>query len=119
MDEAHLGAALHYVALNPVRAGLVQRAADWPWSNAPAHLGRIKADGLTATEPVLSRYPDFAAILAAGGTRRRRCGCDRPSRSAGRSAAPTSWTGSNARAAAHSLLPDAGGSPLKVHCHRN
>lgn len=29
MDEAHLGAALHYVALNPVRARLVDRATDW------------------------------------------------------------------------------------------
>ncbi|OWJ64174.1 transposase [Inquilinus limosus] len=66
MDEAHLGAALRYVALNPVRAGLVERAADWPWSSAPVHLGRTGADGLTTVEPVLSRYPDFAAILAAG-----------------------------------------------------
>lgn len=30
MGEAHLGAALRYVALNPVRAGLVARAVDWP-----------------------------------------------------------------------------------------
>ena len=66
MDEEHLGAALRYVALNPVRAGLVARAADWPWSSVPVHLGRIPADGLTAAEPVLSRYPDFAAVLAAG-----------------------------------------------------
>ncbi|KGM31055.1 transposase [Inquilinus limosus] len=66
MDEAHLGAALRYVALNPVRAGLVERAADWPWSSAPVHLGRTGTDGLTAAGPVLSRTPDFAAILAAG-----------------------------------------------------
>lgn len=66
MDEEHLGAALRYVALNPVRAGLVERAADWPWSSVPVHLGRIPADGLTAVEPVRSRYPDFAAVLAAG-----------------------------------------------------
>ena len=31
MDEDHLGAALRYVALNPVRARLCQRAIDWPW----------------------------------------------------------------------------------------
>src|SRR5882724_1640274 len=30
MDEAHLTAALRYVALNPVRAGLAERAIDWP-----------------------------------------------------------------------------------------
>ncbi|HXV01125.1 MAG TPA: transposase, partial [Caulobacteraceae bacterium] len=30
MDEAHLHAAIRYVDLNPVRAGLAARAADWP-----------------------------------------------------------------------------------------
>lgn len=34
MDDAHLVAAARYVELNPVCAGLVQRAADWPWSSA-------------------------------------------------------------------------------------
>lgn len=66
MDEAHLGAALRYVALNPVRAGLVGKAADWRWSSARVHLGLLDEDGLTLSEPVLSRYPDFAALIAAG-----------------------------------------------------
>lgn len=66
MDEAHLGAALRYVALNPVRAGLVRRAADWPWSSARVHLGQAGEDGLTVREPILSRYPDFAALIAVG-----------------------------------------------------
>jgi putative transposase len=65
MDEAHLGAALRYVALNPVRARLVARAVDWPWSSVHAHLGR-KGDGLTQRESVLSRFPDFAALIKAG-----------------------------------------------------
>lgn len=64
MDEAHLGAALRYVALNPVRARLVKRAEDWRWSSLHACLGRD--DGLTRTEPVLSRYPDFAEMVAQG-----------------------------------------------------
>jgi putative transposase len=34
LDERHLWAALRYVELNPVRAGLVQRASDWQWSTA-------------------------------------------------------------------------------------
>ena len=38
MDEAHLPACARYVALNPVRAGLVARAEDWRWSSARAHL---------------------------------------------------------------------------------
>jgi putative transposase len=31
MDEPHLLAAARYIALNPVVAGLVSRAEDWPW----------------------------------------------------------------------------------------
>ncbi len=31
-------AAARYVTLNPVRAGLVVRAEDWPWSSVGAHL---------------------------------------------------------------------------------
>jgi putative transposase len=64
MDEAHLGAALRYVALNPVRAGLTKRAIDWPWSSVHAQLG--SDDDLTATAPVRERYPDFKTLLAAG-----------------------------------------------------
>lgn len=66
MDEAHLSAALRYAALNPVRAGLTERASDWAWSSVHVHLGRLDDDGLTAKAPVLERYPDFAAMLAAG-----------------------------------------------------
>ena len=63
MDEAHLAAALRYVSLNPVRARLVQRAQDWRWSSARAHL-RGKDDGLTALAPVRDRFPHFADLLA-------------------------------------------------------
>jgi putative transposase len=66
MDEAHLGAALRYVALNPVRARLVERAADWRWSSLHAYLDPERGDGLTRTAPVLSRYPDFAGMIADG-----------------------------------------------------
>ncbi len=66
MDEDHLAAALRYVALNPVRARLVERATDWPWSSVHAHLGRIENDGLTTKAPVLSRYPDFEGLIAVG-----------------------------------------------------
>ena len=65
MDEAHLGAALRYVSLNPVRARLVGQAHEWPWSSVPAQLSG-EGDGVTAIEPVRLRYPDFAALLAAG-----------------------------------------------------
>ena len=33
-DEEHLRDTCRYVLLNPVRAGLVERARDWPWSHS-------------------------------------------------------------------------------------
>jgi REP element-mobilizing transposase RayT len=33
-DDRHLQSAVLYVRMNPVRAGLVQRAEDWPFSSA-------------------------------------------------------------------------------------
>jgi putative transposase len=37
LEEQHAWEALRYVELNPVRAGMVQSAAGWRWSSAPAH----------------------------------------------------------------------------------
>jgi putative transposase len=45
MHEAHLRAALDYVHDNPVRAGIVERAIDWPWSSARAEHG-LESDEL-------------------------------------------------------------------------
>ncbi len=54
MDEEHLMAAARYVALNPVRARLVERAEDWRWSSVGAHLlGRD--DGLVSVAPLIER----------------------------------------------------------------
>jgi hypothetical protein len=36
-DVPHLITAVRYVERNPVRARLVERATDWPWSSARAH----------------------------------------------------------------------------------
>ena len=38
MDEPYLLAAARYVERNPVKAGLVARAEDWPWSSAAGHV---------------------------------------------------------------------------------
>ena len=38
MDEKHLVRAVRYVSLNPMRAKVVKRAEDWPWSSVSAHL---------------------------------------------------------------------------------
>ena len=63
MDEAHLANAVRYVTLNPVRARLVARAADWPWSSARAHLAG-RDDKVVTVAPVLERVGDFARFLA-------------------------------------------------------
>ena len=63
MDEDHLIAAIRYVSLNPVRARLVERAEDWPWSSVRAHR-RGKDDGVVTTAPVLERVGSFADFLA-------------------------------------------------------
>lgn len=62
MDEEHLMAALRYVALNPVRARLVDRAQDWEWSSVRAHL-RGKSNRHVRVEPALERIETFAAFL--------------------------------------------------------
>jgi putative transposase len=63
MDEGHFIAAVRYVSLNPVRARLVERAEDWPWSSVRAHLAG-QDDELVSVTPVLSRVADFAALIA-------------------------------------------------------
>src|SRR3954469_1910073 len=62
MDEPHLLACARYVELNPVRAGLVGRPEDWPWSSARAHL-RGQRDDLADPAPLLERWPDWQGGL--------------------------------------------------------
>jgi putative transposase len=62
MDEFHLVAAIRYVLLNPVRAGLVETAAAWPYSSARAHL-RGTPDELTDTEPAARCVGDWQVLL--------------------------------------------------------
>ncbi len=66
MDEAHLGAAVRYIALNPVRARLVARPEDWPWTSVHAHLSG-RDDGITTLAPVLERFSPFAGFIADAG----------------------------------------------------
>ena len=62
MDDAYLVNAVRYVAMNPVRAGLVKRPADWRWSSVGAHLAGAD-DEVVTVGPVLDRVGDFAAFL--------------------------------------------------------
>jgi len=63
MDEQHAQAAVRYVELNPVRAKLVERPDQWPWSSVHGHLGR-RDDTLLTASPSLPRRGDWDAYLA-------------------------------------------------------
>ena len=64
MDEVHLVHAARYIALNPVRAQLCDRADEWQWSSARAHLA-ASDDELVRVAPLLERVGDFARFLGA------------------------------------------------------
>lgn len=64
MDEDHLKAAYRYVTQNPVRARLVKRAEEWPWSSARALMG-LGEDPLTNLAAARQRFDDFGAFLTA------------------------------------------------------
>ena len=41
-EDGHLVTVLRYVERNPVRAGRVKRAEDWPWSSAAVREGKAR-----------------------------------------------------------------------------
>jgi putative transposase len=52
-SESHLVSTLAYVALNPVRAGVVERPEQWRWSSYAATVGRSRAPGFFDPRAVL------------------------------------------------------------------
>jgi len=65
MDERYLYAAVRYVELNPVRAGLVKKAEDYTWSSARAHV-LTKKDKLLSDNFMLSEIENWSAYLTEG-----------------------------------------------------
>jgi len=66
LDDPHLWAAVRYVELNPVRARLVDKATDYPWSSARAHVGSSLDPLLDRERPFPGHIGDWAAWLNAG-----------------------------------------------------
>ena len=62
MDELHLLAAVRYVEMNPVAAGIVSTPAQYRWSSAHAHLVG-KNDNLTEVLPLLDMISDWEDFL--------------------------------------------------------
>ena len=134
MDEPHLLAAARYIALNPVVAGLVSRAEDWPWSSTRAQLAGedVRARNGGAVRALASRF--CGASRHAGGR-----GDDDPDRAGARDRPPAREAGMDRDARAPARPPF--GSPAnpaqsrewsetphgrrscceshKVNCHRN
>jgi REP-associated tyrosine transposase len=65
MDESYFLTAARYVELNPVRAKIVSRAEDYPWSSASAHLSG-RNDILVEVAPLHEIVDDWAEVLTAG-----------------------------------------------------
>ena len=63
MDEEHLLAAVRYIELNPVRAGLCDSPTDWNWSSVHAHR-RGEDDLLVEVRPMLQRIGDWDSFLS-------------------------------------------------------
>ena len=66
MDERHLVAAVRYVEMNPVHAGLVQKPEDWEWSSARYHLGQSTGDWLVKERNLLGLVNDWRKYLTEG-----------------------------------------------------
>ena len=111
MDEPHLAAAARYVALNPVRARLVERAEEWEWSSARAHFAG-RDDQLAIVAPLLERLGDFATFLGGPEDQQamrtlRRC------ESTGRPAGSAVWLADLERTTGRPLLPRRPGRKAK------
>ncbi|MDX1388695.1 MAG: transposase [Acidobacteriota bacterium] len=66
LDDVHLWAAVRYVELNPVRAGVVSEATEYPWSSAGSH-ARLTTDPILATDrPFPGPIRDWRAWLRIG-----------------------------------------------------
>jgi putative transposase len=112
MDERHLMAAARYVSMNPVRAGLVARAEDWPWSSARAHLAGAD-DGVVSAAPLLARIGDFAGLLDAAEDAAAILAIRR-SRSTGRPVGAADWIAALEAETGRGLAPAKRGPKVRV-----
>jgi putative transposase len=62
--DEYLYNAVRYVEQNPVRAGMVSRAEEYPWSSAAFHCGLIYSDPILALDcPLIHAIPDWSKWL--------------------------------------------------------
>lgn len=104
MDEAHLVAALRYVALNPVRARLVRRAEDWQWSSTRALIAG-EDDHVAKVTPALERVGDFLTFLSEEFDEDFTYAALRKAEGLGRPIGSREWLEAMAKTSGKSLLP--------------
>lgn len=63
LDENHLLAAVRYVELNPVQAGMVAHAWEYPWSSASFHTGKTETDPLIKDRTLTGMISDWEEFL--------------------------------------------------------
>jgi putative transposase len=63
LDERHLLAAVRYVENNPVAAGIVKNAWEYPWSSAAFHVGNIEYDVLVQDRSLYGLVHDWRIYL--------------------------------------------------------
>ncbi len=59
-DQRYLLEVIRYVLLNPVRAGMVSTAAEWPWSSYPSTIGKSATPRWLAATDVLAYFSNDA-----------------------------------------------------------
>ena len=64
LDEPHGLNAIRYAERNPVRAGLVAQAWEYPWSSAGFHAGERRRDALVSHKDRLGPPPEWREWLA-------------------------------------------------------
>jgi REP element-mobilizing transposase RayT len=55
-QDSYLLELSRYIVLNPVKAGIVQRVAQWPWSSYPAMVGDCESPEWLTSDFVLSQF---------------------------------------------------------------
>jgi putative transposase len=63
LDERHLWMAVRYVEQNPLRAGLAERAEEYPWSSAAAHCGQRRDPLVSGSLETRGVVEDWSAWL--------------------------------------------------------
>jgi len=119
LDEGHLWAALRYVELNPVRAGMVTTADEWPWSSAGAHCGLAGFNPMLEMERWRRRWTaeEWRAFLAAAGSEEEVAMLRRATHT-GRPLGKPEFVAALEEQTMRPLAPRKGGRPAKVRDDR-